>query len=148
MRLSRRLRTGREAAAWHITASLHGAAPIKGFRTKRAPKRALARQSRIGEVRGSGFQGRPIVTVCPERLHQHTPPVQVADRDAPVRPVCGLDTGAHQLSGNLLGPDCKAGGDPDVSPSRVKEALGAVCAVKAVAGHSTVLPGRPFRTAF
>src|SRR3954453_19118508 len=49
--------------------------PYQGIpRTKRAPKRALVRPSRYrGEVQGSGFQGTPVVAVCPERLHQHTP---------------------------------------------------------------------------
>src|SRR5215204_4431815 len=135
--------------AWHITASLHGAAP------SRNPANEEGTETRFGativwrETQGSGFQGRPIVPVCPERLHQHTPPFQVADRDTPVRPVCCLHTGAHHLSGNLLGPDGKAGGDADVSPPRVKEALRAVCAVKAVARHSSfLLRHRPFRAVF
>src|SRR4051794_39848516 len=70
-------------------------------------------------------------------------------RDAVLRrPVCCVLHGAHHHSGNLLGPHGKAGGNADVGPSRVKEALRAVCAVKAVARHSTVLLQRPpFRAA-
>src|SRR3954454_8047966 len=47
--------------------------PHQGIpQTKRAPKRDLVRPSRCGEVQGSGFQGWPVVTVCSERLDQHT----------------------------------------------------------------------------
>src|SRR5690349_19943023 len=58
-------------------------------------------------MRQSGLAYLPRLT---ERLNQHTPPLQVADRDAPVRPVLCPHTTAHHLSGNLLSPDGKAGG--------------------------------------
>src|SRR3954464_13107176 len=64
---------GREATAWQITNRSARPSPHQGIpQTKRAPKRDLVRPSRCGEVQGSGFQGWPVVTVCSERLDQHT----------------------------------------------------------------------------
>src|SRR5215203_2907174 len=72
-------------------------------------------------------------------MDEHTAPVLIlapSGRDAAV-------------AAAILGSDGKAGGNADVSPPRVKKALRAVCAVKAVARHSTVLlERRPFRAAF